>query len=408
MATREGKTEAESLDAKIAAAAAAVRTRVEKHWKVAEEKEANEEQPARNLDFGSLQDTDKVVVEEKGEEEGEEEGTRTREDSIQDIRSGHETIGDVWEEALDPERNMKYYFNRKSGVTQWERPESVTIIELTATETASTAGGGKHTEQQPPASSSEEEPDVWYYRDIGKNRQGPFGLSLLRSWVWYMPMDILVWCDLSEKEKEENVEHTKDVLEKKFRESFPKSCRQDLPLPLGEAKAISFAELLGYGSFLKDWRGERGAENCVGYGIAPTISVYKRLVGMGDEEEEAPPTEIAQGSVWTGSGGGGDVYPHQSVVHAQQEYTSSGFFDIRTRRFRAEEGITGIVSDTLGEVSSSAYWGTGLQHHMDLSTFEQQMQAMKERKKKKLSREAVEKLKARKKKLKRKQALGSL
>ncbi|UPQ97089.1 hypothetical protein HOP50_01g03800 [Chloropicon primus] len=223
--------------------------------------------------------------------------------------------------------------------------------------TAEPEGGSPHHAAPVPSASERE---VWYYEDISRCTQGPFTLTMLHSWVSYMPMDVRVWCQLGGGDGErEEVE----VGLRTFWEGSGKSW--DLQkLPVGESSSVTFAVLFGYGPLLEEWKKERGPENCVGYGVAPTITVYQRALNGESEPDEAIPS-----ASWYG----GD-----------QEAT----------------GGAGARADPHG--GGSAYKGSALEHYMDLSRFDEQMAKMKGARNKKLSKKEIELLKQRKNELKRK------
>ena len=397
---REREREREEKKRVIASAAESVKSRVEKHWKV-EEQHIEEEQRARNLDFGSVVDYYETPKEKENENEKEREeetaaGQGTTANSSEDDQPAggkdEGNIEDVWEEAYDEQSSSVYYFNRCRGTTQWEKPQGAKVTPLerkvdnaSVSADQNEGGEGNAKSSQKPACretdvadgklNREEDKSVWYYRDLNKSVQGPYSYAMLESWISYMPMDVQVWCDTEEVQEE---------LLGKFSEW---NVHQ---IPVGETNSVMFADLMGCSSYLKGWREERGAENCLGYGIAPTISVYK---GMLSGEENTNAEHTTPGDVLQADALGGD-----GERKSQHEYASTGFFNSRTGRLQADEGMPGTVSDA----PTSAYSGTGLAHHMDLTTFEQQMQMMKDRKKVKLSKKQLETLKARKKEVKKK------
>eukprot|EP00215_Chloropicon_roscoffensis_P011776 CAMPEP_0196647920 /NCGR_PEP_ID=MMETSP1085-20130531/12634_1 /TAXON_ID=41879 ORGANISM="Pycnococcus sp, Strain CCMP1998" /NCGR_SAMPLE_ID=MMETSP1085 /ASSEMBLY_ACC=CAM_ASM_000807 /LENGTH=95 /DNA_ID=CAMNT_0041977687 /DNA_START=23 /DNA_END=306 /DNA_ORIENTATION=- len=76
-----------------------------------------------------------------------------------------------------------------------------------------------------------------------------------------MPMDVRVWCEDEGKDGRANAEAELQ----KWRGD------PDLAAPFGEGGSITFADLAGRTDLLTRWREERGADNCLEYGIAPTV-----------------------------------------------------------------------------------------------------------------------------------------
>ena len=164
-------------------------------------------------------------------------------------------------------------------------------------------------------------------------------------------------------------------------------------LPIGEAKSLPFADLMGHSDYLRAWREERGPENCLGYGIAPTLPVYQSMLRGDDTNPHALSAEptfagaqaLDQGlSSAKGCAGGGS-----------QDYASCGYFDARNGRFQAAAGVSGTSE------SANAYSGTNLGHFMDLSAFEKQMEARRKAVSKKFTKKEIDQLRARKKEVKK-------
>ena len=376
--------------AAVASAAAAAKGRAEKHWKI-DEDQATEEGKARNLDFGSYLDyyeTPKAAaeraerdVEEPEAVEGDGEGAEEpKEHEEAEVPAQGED--DVWEVAHDAESNA-YYFNRARGLTQWERPEGARILgEGAAGNETAEADAATHSRHQEGAGPSNEiksvpteaaENQLWFYRDVSdRAKQGPFALKQLQTWKAYMPMDVQVWFEAANPEEEKEAAGEVESLGLSH-------------LPIGEAKSLPFADLMGHADYLRAWREERGPENCLGYGIAPTLPVYESMLRGEDTNPHAlsaEPTFAAAQALDQGSS-------------PAKDYASSGYFDARNGRFQAALGVSGTSE------SANAYSGTNLGLFMDLSAFEQQMEARRKAVGKKFTKKEIDQLRARKKEVKK-------
>ena len=241
--------------------------RVEKHWKVEHDVVA-EDTKAKNLDFGSSADYYEAKrVQLNNSEQQEQEGEAPEEEpAMAAVDVADPTAGDdqdVWREAVDPHTNRLYYYCQARGLTQWEKPSGDVRVVAAEEDGKGEDRGGAAVGRAMPASGvpRAQGSRTWRYRDLGGQTQGPFDLHTIVSWITAMPMDVRVWCEDEGKDGRADAEAEL----RKWRGD------PDLAAPFGEGGSITFADLAGRTDLLTRWREERGADNCLEYGIAPTV-----------------------------------------------------------------------------------------------------------------------------------------
>ena len=291
-----------------------------------------------------------------------------------------------WERAWNAEYGAWYYFRRADGATTWTRPAEWPQDDATGAEAAPEKAGPPQgwvpvtevvaaPEERPPA-EEEKEPAVFFYRDAGGAVQGGFSLEVLKTWRPALPMDLRVWF------QGEGARARVEAL----------AVDKKLSRAEGEGCGVPFATVTGDLDLLKRYREERGDAPGES-GTAPCAPAFADAVGL-----------PARGMKLHGEAAA--AAPSTAQARHFEDYAAVGFFNARTRHLQADEGMVGTVSEQLpGTVPTGhagAYRFTGLQHHMDPATLEQQLAEMGRAKNRKFSKKEIEKLKARKLALKKK------
>ena len=305
-------------------------------------------------------------------------------------RPGGEGAGG-WERAWNAEYRAWYYFRRADGATTWTRPaewgpqDDAAAADAAAPEApqgwvpVTEVGAAAPEERRPTEEGEEKQKEVFFYRDAGGAVQGGFSLETLQSWRPALPMDLRVWF-----QGEGARAHVQAL-----------AVDSRLSRAEGETLGVPFATITGDLDLLKQFREERG-DAAGESGTAPCAPAFADAVGL----------EARGMKLHGGEAGAAAVPSTGATAQGFEDYAAVGFFNARTRHLQADEGMAGTVSEQLpGTVPTGhagAYRFTGLHHHMDPATLEQQLAEMGRAKNRKFSKKEIEKLKARKLALKQK------